>query len=299
MNDHDLITTMRESFTDVQSATPVDRIVSRSKAIRARRRIPGVVAVVAVAAAAGTAVALIPSGPGPGLGRGPGSGSAKATSAATHTTAYVVSHVTRALDAMPGNTVVFTQETTVPATSGNNIDRWGDVAGQSRMETFALSGRPEADSTITFSGPVTRLTRTVTVVDYQNKTWWSADSFYGNGKVPATVWNCSNVGTDDLNFNPREMAAQLRTELSCGDLKVVGSGTVGGVPDVELSGNFNGSGTLTYWVNATTYLPFRFTVAGSPTFQMNLQWLPPTAANLAKLNLPIPAGFTHVPPPGN
>jgi hypothetical protein len=32
---------------------------------------------------------------------------------------------------------------------------------------------------------------------------------------------------------------------------------------------------------------------------MNLQWLPPTAANLAKLNVPIPAGFTQVQPPGN
>jgi hypothetical protein len=298
MNDHDLITVVRESFTEVQSATPVEQIVSRSRVIRARRRIPGVVTVVAVAAAAVTAVALIPSGSRPGPAPAPGP--AKPASAATHTTAYVVSHVTQALDAMPGNTVVFTQETTVPATSGNNIDRWGDEGGQSRMETFAPSGQPEADSAITFSGPVTRLTRTVTVVDYQNKTWWRAASFYGNGNVPATVWNCSNVGTDDLNWNPREMAAQLRTELSCGDLKIVGSGTAGGVPAVELSGNFNGSGTLTYWVNATTYLPFRFTAAdGGPTLQMNLQWLPPTAANLALLNVSIPAGFTQVPPPGN
>jgi hypothetical protein len=56
---------------------------------------------------------------------------------------------------------------------------------------------------------------------------------------------------------------------------------------------------LTYWVNSTTYLPFRFTAqqSGSPAFQMNLQWLPPTAANLAKLNVPIPAGFTQVAPP--
>jgi len=61
MNDQDLITTMRESFTDVQSATPVEQIVSRSQVIRARRRIPVAVAVVAVAAAAGTAVALIPA----------------------------------------------------------------------------------------------------------------------------------------------------------------------------------------------------------------------------------------------
>jgi hypothetical protein len=287
MNDHDLITAVRESFTDVQSVTPVEQIVSRSRVIRAWRRVPGAVAVVAVAAAAVTAVALIPSGP------------ARPAPAATHTTAYVVSHVARALDAMPGSTVVFTQQTTVPATSGNNIDTWAGQGGRSRMETFTLSGQPESASEITFSGPVTGLTRTVTVVDYQNRSWWRAASFYGNGDVPATAWNCGNVGTDDLNRNPGEMAAQLRTELSCGDLKVVGSGTVAGVPAVKLSGYFKGSGALTYWVNTTTYLPFRFTAAGGgPTLQMNLQWLPPTAANLAKLDVPIPAGFTRV-PPGN
>lgn len=287
MNDHDLITAMRESFTDVQSVTPVEQIVSRSRVIRTRRRIPGAVAVVAVAAAAGTAAALIPSGP------------AKPAPVAKQTTAYVVSHVAKALDAMPGNTVVFTQRMTVPATDPL-IETWADEGDRSRMESFTLSGQPETASGITFSGPVTQLTRTVTVVDYQDKTWWRSASFYGNGNVPATVWTCSNVGTDDLNWNPGEMAAQLRTELSCGDLKVAGSGTVGGVPAVELSGDFNGSGTLTYWVNATTYLPFRFTAAGGgPTFQMNLQWLPPTAANLAEVNVVIPAGFTQVPPPGN
>jgi hypothetical protein len=281
MNDHDLITAMRESFTDVQSATPVEQIVSRSQVIRARRRIPGAVAVTAVAAAAGTAVALIPSGP------------AKPPPVATQTTAYVVSHVTRALDAMPGNTVVFTQRP-------GHIDSWGDLKGQSRLERFTSAGQPISDSGISFSGPATRLTRTITNVDYQNKTWWRSASFYGNGNVPAPVWNCRNVGTDDINFNPHNMVAQLHTALSCGDLKVVGSGTAGGVPAIKLSGYLSGSGAVTYWVNATTYLPFRFQAQGNrPTFQMKLQWLPPTAANLAKVNVPIPAGFTQVPPPGN
>lgn len=264
MNDHDLITTMRESFTDVQSATPVERIVRRSQVIRVRRRIPGAVAVAAVAAAAGTAVAVIHSGP------------AKPAPVAAQTTAYVVSRIAQALDAMPDKTVVFTQRTTDPA-SDPIIDTWADPGAGSRQENFTLTGQPESASEISFSGPATQLTRTVTVVDYRNKTWWRSASFYGNGNVPATVWNCSNIGTDDLNWNPHEMAAQLHTELSCGDLKAVGSGTAGGVPAVKLSGYFHGSGTLTYWVNTTTYLPFRFTAAGSGrTSQLNLQWLRPT-----------------------
>ena len=54
MNDNELITAVRDSFTDVRSATPVERIVGRSRAVRARRRVP----VVAAAAAAAAAVAV-------------------------------------------------------------------------------------------------------------------------------------------------------------------------------------------------------------------------------------------------
>jgi hypothetical protein len=280
MNDHDLITTMRESFTDVRSATPVEQIVNRSQAIRARRRIPVAVAVVAVAAAAGTAVALIPSG------------SARPAPVATHTTAYVVSHVTRALDAMPDSTILATQQT--PA-RGPIMDGWTYEAGRAgdraRHETFTRGGQLITDDGISYSGSPPGATRLISV-DYQNKTWWRWTGPYLNGTPKrTTVWNCSNA---------HDMAAQLRTALSCGDLKVAGSGTVDGVSAVELVGHFsNGDAALTYWVNATTYLPFRFTAKSIGTFQMNIQWLPPTAANLAKLNVPIPAGFTQVSPPAN
>jgi hypothetical protein len=63
MNDDELITAVREPFTAVHSTTPVEQIVSRSRAIRARRRIPGVAAALAVAAGTALAVtALLPSG---------------------------------------------------------------------------------------------------------------------------------------------------------------------------------------------------------------------------------------------
>jgi hypothetical protein len=285
MNDHDLITAMRESFTGVRSATPVEQIVNRSQVIRARRRIPVAVAVVAVAAAAGTAVALIPSG------------SAKPAPAATHTTAYVVSHVTRALDAMPDSTIVFTHR--IPA-RGPVMDGWTDQGDRVRHETFTRAGQPISDSGISFSTSATGVTR-ITSVDYQNKTWWRSAEPHANGTPePTSAWTCSNVGTDDIIGSPHQMAAQLRTALSCGDLKIAGSGTVGGISALELSGHFsNGDAALTYWVNAKTYLPFRFTAKAIGTFEMTLRWLPPTAANLAKLNVPIPAGFTLVPPPGN
>jgi hypothetical protein len=286
MNDHDLMTTMRESFTDVQSATPVERIVRRSQAIRARRRIPGALAVVAVAAAAGTAVALVPAG------------SAKPAAVSTKTTAYVVGHVTRALDAMPGNTVVLIQWT--QAGTRDLTDMWTNGEGGLRQETLTPAGQPVSEIGISVSHSGVHMTRKAVFVYYGNKTWSSSVHYFANVKPrPATVWTCSNAETVNITRNPGEMAGLLHTELSCGELKVAGNGTAGGVPAVELSGDSHGA-AVTYWVNATTYLPYRFTwTFGGQSLQENLQWLPPTAANLAKVNVPIPAGFTHVPPPGN
>jgi hypothetical protein len=56
MKDSELITAVRESVADVQATTPVEQILSRGRAVRARRRIPGLA--VALAAAVGAAVAV-------------------------------------------------------------------------------------------------------------------------------------------------------------------------------------------------------------------------------------------------
>jgi hypothetical protein len=56
MND-ELITTVRESFADVHSATPLEQILARSRTIRAHRRIPRLTAALAVVAGA-TVLAL-------------------------------------------------------------------------------------------------------------------------------------------------------------------------------------------------------------------------------------------------
>jgi hypothetical protein len=60
MNDSELITAVRESVTGVHTATPVEQVMSRGRALRARRRLPG--AAGALAAAALTAVALVSAG---------------------------------------------------------------------------------------------------------------------------------------------------------------------------------------------------------------------------------------------
>jgi hypothetical protein len=63
MDDNEVITAVREQRDKVHSDTPVAQIISRGRAVRARRRIPG--AAGALVVAAGTALAvttLLPSG---------------------------------------------------------------------------------------------------------------------------------------------------------------------------------------------------------------------------------------------
>jgi hypothetical protein len=84
MNDNDLITIVRESVADVHSATPIAQIISRGRAVRARRRTPALAGACAVLA--GTALALttlVPSShPGVAGSRHPGNPLANARLAA-------------------------------------------------------------------------------------------------------------------------------------------------------------------------------------------------------------------------
>jgi hypothetical protein len=62
MNDDELITAVRESVADVHTTTPVEQVLRRGRAVRARRRIPILAATLAVATAAAVAVtALLPA----------------------------------------------------------------------------------------------------------------------------------------------------------------------------------------------------------------------------------------------
>ena len=63
MNDNELITALREQRGKVPMDTPVEQIISRGRAVRARRRIPRVAAALGAAAAAAFAVSVaLPAG---------------------------------------------------------------------------------------------------------------------------------------------------------------------------------------------------------------------------------------------
>jgi hypothetical protein len=65
MNDDELITLVREQRTMVPMTTPVDEIISRGRAVRARRRVPRLAGALAAAAGAAAAVALLVPGTRP------------------------------------------------------------------------------------------------------------------------------------------------------------------------------------------------------------------------------------------
>ena len=57
-----------------------------------------------------------------------------------------------------------------------------------------------------------------------------------------------------------------------------------------------GPGAETWWVSPATWLPVRtLTVNSAVSIQVDYGFLPPTPANIAKLKVTIPAGFTRTP----
>ena len=98
---------------------------------------------------------------------------------------------------------------------------------------------------------------------------------------------------------PGTVASILRNAVSCGTLAVTGRQSVDGIEAIELTSRPGSAINETVWVDPATYLPVRINVdlvPGAPTWQtVNITWLPATAQNLAKLTVPVPAGFRHIP----
>ena len=87
MNDDELIMALREQRGTVTMTTPVEQIISRGRAVRARRRVPGAAAALGAAAAVAVSVALPPGHPAaghPAASHSAASHSAASYSAAGH-----------------------------------------------------------------------------------------------------------------------------------------------------------------------------------------------------------------------
>lgn len=98
----------------------------------------------------------------------------------------------------------------------------------------------------------------------------------------------------------------LRAAVSCGALDVAARQRVDGVEAIKLTSGRNSPISETIWVSPGTYLPMRVVIRSRPGHALVLNtemvvrqtadftWLSPTTQNLAKLAVPIPAGFRRV-----
>ena len=161
--------------------------------------------------------------------------------------------------------------------------------GTLKMSAFTASGQRVFDLGITQEGPAPGSVMAI----YGSSTYWRASlPAAGNGRtgpVPCT----SNI---ILSGGPGNgWPAFIRSQLSCGEYRVAGRQWVDGIDAIKITGS---ESHITLWVSPSTYLPVRLVAGpGAAQRQTDFSWLAPTPANLAALNVTVPAGFQQVAPP--
>jgi hypothetical protein len=295
----DLLREGMERFTaDLRSPAGLTyRTVRRRRRRLALRSMTGGVAVLAAGAAA-LAVLVLPRVTGTGQ---------QAVDAA-----YVVKNVSNALTTTAPGTIAQMTITTSGGPNGTTTAEEWSNGSEWRSVTYSSPGQPVYDEGYsTTSG--------YTLVSYRTKTW-AGQAGLGRQYTPASAslppvkHGCGQAlgafpvlfrlglpGTSTFASSlPTTVAEALRTAVSCGSLAVAGHQTVNGAETIKLTSRPGSLISETIWVSPNTYLPVRVTVqsaAGySPTQQTaDFTWLPPTAQNVAKLTVPVPAGFRKVP----
>jgi len=157
-----------------------------------------------------------------------------------------------------------------------------------KMSAFTASGRRVFDLGIALEGQAPGSVMAI----YGNSTYWRASLPAASGGTRPITCSPSIV----LSGGPGNgWPAFIRSQLSCGEYRVAGRQWIDGIDAIKITGN---ESHLTLWVSPATYLPVRL-VAGPGTAQRqtDFSWLAPTPANLAALNVTVPAGFQQVAPP--
>ena len=237
-------------------------------------------------------------------------------------TADVVKRVSSALTAAdPGDIAQMSVTTTSSAaayagkTATTTAEEWS-YGDQWRSVTYSSPGHPLYDegSAISASSSV------YTLVNYSTRTWTRQQglgrpaaplpsSGFGksgpHGCAPAAEavpllfrFGLPGIGLPASTL-PSTVARSLRTAVSCGTLTMAGRQQIDGTEAIKLTSRPGSFISETIWVSPSTYLPLRVVVRSAPGAPVihqaaDITWLPPTAQNLAKLTVPIPAGFRHV-----
>jgi hypothetical protein len=323
MNDDETLMAVRETLTaardslgEVRMRRPVEGLITTGRARRARRRL-AVRAAVACGTAAVTAGALIAAAGGGGAG-----------ASQARAIAYVIKRVENAL---ASENLVYVGRTHSEAWGDAVI--WA-LGSQSRFEEFWPTtdhrdrvvngqklwdfppqdrGRPYlADGTALIDGKLVGA-----YVTYFDRRY----SLSAVGSQPVSA--CSTTAALSMGgplWPTPHWSAFINATLACGAATVTGHVRVDGVETTEITGKpvtvrlSVGYGKTvgakwatarwTLYVNSKTYLPVRSydstQTYGGPAAPWtssavtDVQWLPPTAANIAKTLVTIPPGFQQV-----
>ena len=256
-----------------------------------RRRRAAVVASVTASLAVVTAAAAVLAGTGPGQGT------------QAQTAAYVLSRTEAALAAVSQQNFIQAIHQTLSGGRGSESVWW--YGQQERLASYGPGGRPTLDS----GNQVAGNQEIFTDVRYDHRTWDRWTMTIPRVAPPSSVPPpCAEAGLiQGMGLpGPDDWAAEFRTALSCGVYKVAGTEQVNGMHLIKLTPVQPAPATTVFWIDAVTYLPVRAEIVygnGDTDKEAQdvevFQWLRPTAANLKNLVVPIPGGFTRVPPPKN
>jgi hypothetical protein len=266
---------LREGTADLRAPTGMTRQVAR----RHRRLALRSVAAVAAALTAGAVALAVVGAPSARHG---------GTRRPVVDTAYVVMRVDSALNAAEpaeiAQMTVTTRGALVPG-GATTAGEWS-YGDQWRWVVYSSAGHPAYDEGSSTASVYTQ-------VSYLSRTWARGPE---PGHPAAPVPDTRGCGS----LLPATVARAMRSAVSCANLAMVGRQRVDGIEAIELTGRPNSKISETIWVSPRTYLPVRVVIRPAPGKSgpgqaADIAWLKPTAQNLAKLTVPIPAGFRQVP----
>lgn len=256
------------------------------------RSVAGVAAMLAAAAVA-LAVMGVPGGTGPAVD-----------------TSYVVKRVESALSAAgPGEIAQLTITTSdggVPGGTAATAEEWS-YGDRWRAVAYTAAGHPVYDEGLSGSS-------VYTWVSYPTRTWADLQVRASSAPLVPGSHGCEPVAFalpvlfqpglpgpgSAASAGPATVARTLRAAVSCGSLAVAGRQRVAGADAIELTSGRGSPFPETIWVSPDSYLPVRVVTGpnpakpGSSRQTVEITWLPPTTQNLAKLTVPIPAGYRQV-----
>ena len=209
-----------------------------------------------------------------------------------------------AFDSTSGNVLYVRLTTTVSDGQSVSQEVWTSPADpqpnqlvRSRHLLLDAEGSPVQDVQLVYRTPANLYdhesngsapTGQILSVDYPTRSWSEQADRSIAGALPNTP-GAVTLGS-------------LRDQVADGHTSELGTGTVDGQPVIELSLRDPQGTPLLLWVNQKTYLPVResFNYQSSSgaqemhgTSTSDYEYLAPTDANLAQLQVTVPTGFTH------